>query len=86
VAGIPHWSYSGPLETSSPPFYPLCPQTRGLFPAIEFAVAFSPSLPNSSDLRTSLAHACLNSSDLTAAERSSGACNRSPLPGLIPSV
>jgi hypothetical protein len=33
-----------------------------------------------------LAHAYLNSGDLTAAERSSAARSRSPLPGLIPFV
>jgi hypothetical protein len=36
--------------------------------------------------RTLLAHACINSGDLTAAERSSAARSRSPLPGLIPSI
>ena len=73
AAGIPHRSYSGPPETFSPPFSPLCPRIRGLFPAIEFAVAFSPSLPNSGDPGTTLARASLNSGDLTAAERSRAA-------------
>jgi hypothetical protein len=77
VAGIPHRSYFGPPETLSPPFSPLCPRTHGLFPAIEFAVAFSPSLPNSGDPRATLAHACLNSGDLTAVEKSSTAHGRS---------
>jgi hypothetical protein len=71
VAGIAHLSFSGPPETLSPPFYPLCPWIRGLFPAIEFAMAPSPSLPNSGDPGATLACACLNSGDLTAAERSS---------------
>ena len=81
-----HRSYSGPLETFSPPFSPLCPWIHGLFPAIEFAVAPSPSLPNSGDPGATLARASLNSGDLTAAERSSTARSRSPLPSLIPSV
>jgi hypothetical protein len=70
----------------SAPFSPLCPWIHGPFPAIEFAVAPSSSLPNSGDPGTPLAHACLNSGDLTTAERSSAARSRSPLPGLIPSV
>jgi hypothetical protein len=86
AARIPHRSYSGPPETFSLSFSPLCPRIHGLFPAIEFAVAFSPSLPNSGDPGATLAHACLNSGDLTAAERSSAARSHSPLPGLIPSV
>jgi hypothetical protein len=86
VARIPHKSYFGPPETFSPPFSPLCPRIRGLFPAIEFIVAFSPSLPNSGDPGANLARACLNSGNLTAAERSSAALSCSPLPGLIPSV
>jgi hypothetical protein len=44
----------------------------------------SSSLPNFGDPGTPLAHAFLNSSDLTAVERRSAACSRSP--GLIPSV
>jgi hypothetical protein len=59
---------------------PLCPRIRGLFPAIKFAVAFSPSLPNSGDPGATLAHTCLNSDDLTTAERCSAARSRSPLP------
>jgi hypothetical protein len=77
MVGIPHRSYYGPPETFSPPFSPLCPRIHGLFPAIEFAVAFSPSLPNSGDPGATLARACLNSSDLTVAESSSAARNRS---------
>jgi hypothetical protein len=75
-----------PPETFSPPFSPLCPRIRGLFPAIEFVVVLSPSLPNSGDPGATLAHACPNSGDLTAVERSSAARSRSPLPSLIPSV
>jgi hypothetical protein len=81
-----HRSYSGPPETLSPSFSLLCSWIHGLFPSIEFVVVPSPSLPNSNDHGTPLAHACLNSGDLTAAERSSAARNRSPLPGLISSV
>jgi hypothetical protein len=65
---------------------PSLPVIHGPFHAIEFTVAPSSSLPNFGDLGTPLAHACLNSGDLTAAERSSVARSRSPLPGLIPSV
>jgi hypothetical protein len=65
-----HRSYSGPPEAFSPPFSPLFPWIHGLFPAIEFAVAPSPSLPNSGDL--------------TTAERSGAACSRLFPPGLIP--
>jgi hypothetical protein len=79
-------SSSGSLEAFSPPFSPLCPRIHGFFPAVEFAVASSPSLPNPGDPGATLARACLNSGDLTAAERSSAARSRSPLPGLIPSV
>jgi hypothetical protein len=84
-AEISHRSYSGPPETFSPSFSPLCPRI-GLFPAIEFAVVLSPSLPNFGDPRATLAQAYPNSGDLTAAKRSSAARSRSPLPGLIPSV
>ena len=69
-------SSSGPPETFSPSFHPLCPWIHGLFPAIEFVVAPSPSLPNSGDPRATLACACLNFGDLTAAERSSAARKR----------
>jgi hypothetical protein len=65
------------------------PSVRGFVDfslATEFAVAFSPSLPNPGDPGATLARACLNSGDLTAAERSSATRSRSPLPGLIPSV
>jgi hypothetical protein len=83
---MPHGSYPGPPETFFPTFSPLRPQIRGLFPTIEFVVAFSPSLSNSGDPGATLARACPKSGDLTAAERSSTARIRSPLPGLIPSV
>jgi hypothetical protein len=76
VVGIAHRSCSGPLEVFPPPFSPLCPWIRGLFPTIEFAVAPSPSLPNSCDPGATLARARLNSGDLTAAERSSAARSR----------
>jgi hypothetical protein len=83
---MPHRSYSGPPETLSPSFSPLYPWIHGLSPAIEFVMAFSPSLPNSGDPRATLAHVSLNYGDLTATERSSAARSRSPLPGLIPFV
>jgi hypothetical protein len=83
---MPCQSFFGPPEVFSPSCFPLCPQIHGLFPATEFAVAFSPSLPNSGDLETILARACLNSGDLIAAKRSSAARSRSSLPGLIPFV
>jgi hypothetical protein len=76
VAGIAHRSFSGPPETFSPSFSPLCPWIRGLFPAIEFAVAPSSSLPYSGDPGTTLARACLNAGDFTAAERSGAARSR----------
>jgi hypothetical protein len=50
VAGMAQRSFSDPPEAFSPPFYPLCPWIHGLFPAIEFVVEPSPSLPNSGDL------------------------------------
>jgi hypothetical protein len=68
-----HRSHSGPSKTFSPPFSLLCPWIHGLFPAIEFAVVPSPSLPNSGDPGATLARASLNSDDLTAAERSGAA-------------
>jgi hypothetical protein len=68
-----HRSYSGPPETLSPPFSPLCPWIHGLFPAIEFAVAPSSPLPNSGDPEATLVCASLNSGDFTAAERSGAA-------------
>ena len=86
MAEIPHRSHSDPPEAFFLPFSPLCPRIRGLFPATEFAIASSPSLPNPDDPRATLARAYLNSGDLTATKRSSAACNRSSLPGLIPSV
>jgi hypothetical protein len=76
VAGIAHRSCFGPPEVFPPLFSPLCPWIRGFFPAIEFAVAPSSSLPNSGDPRATLARARLNSGDLTAAERSGTARNR----------
>jgi hypothetical protein len=76
VAGIAQRSFSGPPETFSQQFSPLCPWIRGLFPAIKFAVAPSPSLPNSGNPRATLARACLISGDLTAVERSGAARNR----------
>jgi hypothetical protein len=66
-----------------PTVLPSCPWIRGLFPAIEFVVAFSPSLPNPGDPENPLAHACPNSGDFNAAERSSAARSRSPSLGLI---
>jgi hypothetical protein len=81
-----HRSYSGPPETFSPLFSPLCPWIHGPFPAIEFVVAPSSSLPNSGDPGATLAHTCLNSGDLTAAERSSTARSRLFPPGLVLSV
>jgi hypothetical protein len=79
-------SYSGPPEAFSLSFSPLCLWIHVLFPAIEFAVAPSPSLPNSGDPGATLACASLNSGDLTTVERSGGACSRLFPPGLIPSV
>jgi hypothetical protein len=76
VAGIAHRIFSGPPETFSQQFSPLCPWIRGLFHAIEFVVAPSPSLPNSGDHRATLARACLNFGDLTAAERSGATRSR----------
>jgi hypothetical protein len=73
VAGIAHWSFSGSPETFSPPFSTLCPWIHGPFPAIEFAVAPSSPLPNSGDPGAAVTRACLNSGDLTAAERRSAA-------------
>jgi hypothetical protein len=87
VAGIAHRSFSGPPETLSSPFSPLCPWIHGLFPAIEFAVAPSSPLPNSGDLEATLAYASLNSGDFTAAKRSGAARSslfpRSDFPHLI---
>jgi hypothetical protein len=74
-----HRSCSGPLEAFSPSLYPLCLWIHGLFLAIEFAVAPSPSLPNSGDLGATLARVGLNFSDLTTAEKSSAARSR-PFP------
>jgi hypothetical protein len=86
VAGIAHRSYSGPPETLSPPFSPLCPWIYSLFPAIDFAVAPSSPLPNSGDRGATLARAFLNSGDLIAAERSGTSSRTSVSPGLISPV
>ncbi|PWZ45182.1 hypothetical protein Zm00014a_043971 [Zea mays] len=77
-----HQSFSDTPETFSQPFYPLYPWIHGLFPSTEFAVAPSSPLPNSSYPGATLAHACLNSGDLTTADRSGAARNRL-FPGLI---
>jgi hypothetical protein len=69
VAGIAHQIFSSLPEAFSPPFSPLCPWICGLFPAIEFVVVPSSSLPNSDDPGTTLPRACLNSGDFTAVER-----------------
>ncbi|PWZ54866.1 hypothetical protein Zm00014a_018984 [Zea mays] len=71
-----HRSYSSPPETFSPLFSLLCPWIHGLFPAIEFVVAFYPTLPNSGDPEATLDRASLNSGDPTAAERNSTARSR----------
>jgi hypothetical protein len=71
-----HWSFSGPPETFSPSLSPLYLWIHGLFPAIEFAVVSSSSLPNFGDPGATLARACLNSGDLTATERSGAARSR----------
>jgi hypothetical protein len=71
-----HRSCSSPPEAFPQPFSPLCPWIRGLFPAIEFAVVPSSPLPNSGDPGANLAHARLNSGDLTAAERSGATRSR----------
>jgi hypothetical protein len=76
---MPCRSSSGPPETFSPLFFLLCPRIHGLFPVIEFTVAFSPSLPNPGDPRATLARACPNSGDFTTAERS-GAARSCSLP------
>jgi hypothetical protein len=55
---------------------PSLPVDSRPLPAIEFAVAPSPSLPNSGDSGVTLAYAYLNSSDFTAAERSGAARSR----------
>ena len=81
AAGIPHRSSFGPPEAFFPPFFPLCSRIRGIFSATEFAVAFSPFLPNPSDLGATLARACVNFGDLTAVEMSSAArsCSLPPV-------
>jgi hypothetical protein len=75
-----HRSFSGPPETFSLSFSPLCPWIHGPFPTIEFVVAPSSSLLNFGDPGPLLAHACLNSGDLTAAETNSAARSRSSFP------
>jgi hypothetical protein len=84
VAGILHRSSSGPPKAFSPPFSPLCPRIRGLFPVTEFVVTFSPSLHNPGDPVTTLALAHPNSGDLTAAGRSGAARSRSPPQSSLP--
>jgi hypothetical protein len=79
-----HQSFSGPSEATSPLFSPLCPWIHGLFLAIEFAVAPSSPLPNSGDPGGTLAHACFNSGDLTAAERTGAARSHLFSLGLTP--
>ena len=81
-----HWSSSGPPKATSPLLSPLYPWIHSLFPAIEFVVAPSSPLPNSGDPGATLAHACLNSGDLTAEERSGAACSHLFSLGLIPIV
>jgi hypothetical protein len=76
VTRIAHRSYPDPPETFSASFPLLYPRICGLFPAIEFAVAPSSTLPNSSDAGATIARACLNSGDLTATERSGAARSR----------
>jgi hypothetical protein len=76
VAGMAHRSCSGPPEAFPTSFSPLYPWIHGLFPAIEFVVAPSPSLPNSGDPGATLACVCLNSGDFTVAERSGAARSR----------
>jgi hypothetical protein len=81
-----HWSCSGLPEAFSPPFYPLYLWIHGLLPAIEFAVAPFPSLPNSGNPGATLARASHNSGNLTAVERSGAACSHLFPPGLILSI
>jgi hypothetical protein len=76
VARMAHRSYSGLPNAFSSPFSSLCLWIRGLFPAIEFAVAPSSSLPNCGDPGATLARASLNSGDFTTAERSGAARSR----------
>jgi hypothetical protein len=76
VAGIAHRSFSGPPKTFSPSFSTICLWIRGLFLAIEFAMAPSSPLPNSGDPGATVVRTCLNSGDLTAAERTSAARSR----------
>jgi hypothetical protein len=71
-----HRSFSGPPEATSLPLSPLGPWIHGLFPAIEFVVAPSSALPNFGYPGATLARACLNSGDFTAAERSGAARSR----------
>jgi hypothetical protein len=76
MAGMAHQSFSDPPETLSPSFSPVCPWIHGLFPAIEFVVVPSSSLPNFGDPGATLSRARLNSGDLTTAERSGVARSR----------
>jgi hypothetical protein len=84
VARIAHRSYPGLPETFSPLLSPLFPWIHGPFPAIEFIVAPSSPLPNSGDPGATVARACPNSGDLTAAERSGAARSHLFFLGLIP--
>jgi hypothetical protein len=77
---MPRLSSSSPPETFSTPFSPLCSRIHGLFPAIKFAMALSPSLPNSGDPGATLVRTSLNSGDFTAAEKSSTARSHSSSP------
>ena len=81
-----HRSSSVLPEAFSPPFSPLCLWIHGPFPAIEFTVAPSSSLPNSGDPGATLARASLNAGNLTASERSGAARSRLFPLGLILSV
>jgi hypothetical protein len=65
-----------PARDSLTAFSPFCPWIHGPFPAIEFAVAPSSPLPNSGDPGATVARACLNFGDLTAAKRSGAARSR----------
>jgi hypothetical protein len=80
-----HRSFSGPPETFSPLFSFLCPWLHGLFPAIEFIVVPSPSLLNSGNPGATLAHASLNSGDLTP-RRGAAPPATVYFPGLTPSI
>jgi hypothetical protein len=80
-----HRSYSGPPETFSPPFSPLCPWIHGPFPVIEFAVAPFSSLPNYGDLGATLARTSLTPATSPPRRGTTPPAAVRP-PGLIPSV